>query len=107
MKLKSLLVTLLFLATFSCQETDLTTVYIANKQADCVGVGPQKCLQVKFENDTEWSLFYDQIEGFTYETGFYYKLQVTKETISNPPADASNIKYTLVEVVKKSTTKIN
>ena len=40
---------------------------IASKQANCVGVMAQKCLQIKKGNQKEWENFYDSIEGFTYE----------------------------------------
>ncbi|QQY34713.1 DUF4377 domain-containing protein [Chryseobacterium gleum] len=61
-----------------------------------------KCLQVK-ENDSEnWTNFYSSIEGFTYEPGYEYVLKVKTEKIENPPADASSIRYTLVEQVSKT-----
>lgn len=106
MKIKRNLFALIILATFSCVTPAKTVMYIANKQVDCVGVGPQKCMQIKYEKQSEWSMFYDQINDFTYEPGFYYKIEVSTETIDNPPADASSIKYTLVGVLDKSTTAI-
>ena len=68
---------------------------------DCVGVGPQKCMQVKTEPDADYQYFYDQIEGFDYEEGYEYELSVQVESVENPPADASSIKYTLIEIVDK------
>ena len=68
----------------------------------CVGVSPRLCLQVKEEGQQNWTLFYDQIEGFTYEPGYLYQLKVRKETVENAPADASSIKWTLVEEVSKN-----
>ena len=49
-----------------------------------------------------WNLFYSQIEGFSYEPGYEYVLQVRKEKIDNPPADGSSIRYRLVKVVSKT-----
>jgi len=49
----------------------------------------------------EWDYFYEEIEGFVYEPGFVYKLLVIKEPIKNPPADHSNIKYTLKKELSK------
>ena len=68
----------------------------------CVGVSPRLCLQVKVEGQQNWTLFYDQIEGFTYEPGYLYQLKVRKETVANAPADSSSIKWTLVEEVSKN-----
>lgn len=78
------------------------TVYVGPELVDCVGVAPQKCLQVKENPGDEYTLFYGQIEGFEYEEGYEYKLVVREEKIENPPADAPDFKWTLVEVVSKS-----
>ena len=45
-----------------------------------------------------WTNFSTTIEGFTYEPGSIYNLLVKIETIDNPPADGSSLKYTLIEV---------
>jgi heat shock protein HslJ len=78
------------------------TIYVGPRQVDCVGVAPQKCLLVKENLDDEWTMYYDQIEGFDYEPGYEYELRITEEEIENPPADASSIRWTLVEVVSKT-----
>jgi heat shock protein HslJ len=78
------------------------SVYVGPFLVDCEGVGPQKCLLVKENPDDEYSLFYDQIEGFDYEEGYEYELRVREETVQDPPADASAIKWTLIEVVSKT-----
>ncbi|WP_224996194.1 DUF4377 domain-containing protein [Cesiribacter sp. SM1] len=49
----------------------------------------------------EWNYFYEQIEGFNYETGFIYELLVNKRKVKNPPMDAPNVKYTLVKILSK------
>jgi heat shock protein HslJ len=77
------------------------TIYVGPYQADCVGVAPQKCLLVKENPNDDWTMFYDQIEGFEYEPGYVYELQITEEKIENPPADASDTRWTLVEIVEK------
>ena len=41
-------------------------------------------------------------DGFTYEPGFLYQLKVRKETEADTPADASSIKWTLVEEISKT-----
>ncbi len=91
---------------FACApETGSTvekTIFVASYTADCVGAAPQQCYLVREDPDDEWSLFYDQIEGFDYEEGYEYELRITEETIEDPPADASSIKWTLVEVVSKT-----
>ena len=69
---------------------------------DCEGVAPQKCMQVKEDPKGEYTLFYGQIEGFDYAEGYEYELVVREEKIENPPADAANFKWMLVEVVSQT-----
>lgn len=74
-------------------------IEIASERVDCVGVAPQKCLQIKEDGKPNWEFFYDVIEGFNFTEGFHYKLKIRKEKVENPPADSSSIKYILVEVI--------
>ncbi len=83
-------------------DSDVRTMYVAHHQADCVGVGPMKCMLVKYAAEDDWTFFYDRIEGFEYEPGFEYELRVRTETVENPPADASSIRYILVELMSKT-----
>ncbi|QIP15259.1 DUF4377 domain-containing protein [Spirosoma aureum] len=98
----------LLLVFFSCDKNTvkpaIVEMQIADHQQDCMGVAPQKCLLVKVDNDTSWQLFYGNIEGFSYEAGFEYKLLVKREKIDNPPADSSDLRYSLVKVVEKNKT---
>ena len=82
-------------------EGELKTIYVGPELVDCVGVAPQKCLLVKENPADEYTLFYDQIEGFVYEEGFEYELLILEEKVEDPPADASSIKWTLVSEVSK------
>ena len=79
----------------------IVTMFIAPEKVECVGVGPQSCLQVKYSEEEEWTLFYTEIEGFEHEPGFGYELLVDISEVENPPADASSLRYTLVEQVAK------
>lgn len=83
----------------SCKETK--TVYIASYQIDCNGVAPQMCMLYKENPDDEWTYFYDTIEGFEYEEGYEYTLEVAISKIDEPPADASSLKYALVNILSK------
>ncbi|MNC83485.1 hypothetical protein D3C75_1374700 [compost metagenome] len=46
-------------------------------------------------------MFYQQIEGFTFEPGFRYQLEVRTEQLTDVPADASSVRYQLIKVVSK------
>lgn len=102
-------VTLLF-ALAACQPVRDTrtssepvekTLYVGAELVDCVGVGPMQCMLVKENPDDEYQFFYSEIEGFTFEPGYTYELRVLVEPVANAPADASSLKYTLIEVVSQ------
>lgn len=100
MKTPLLIATALLLT--ACQSTPATeTLYIKSQLADCIGVAPMKCMQVRGQPGESWSLFYQQIEGFTFEPGYRYELEVSKEQLTDVPADASSVRYQLIKVVSK------
>jgi hypothetical protein len=68
---------------------------------DCVGVDPQKCLLYKENLADKWTYFYDTIEGFEYEEGYTYEIEVAVTKIDNPPADGSSLQYVLVKIISK------
>ena len=90
----------LFFQTSFGQETK--TIFVGPNLVDCVGVGPQKCMQVKEEPNGTWMNFYDNIEGFEFEQGFTYQITIEISDVENPPADSSNKKYQLIEVLEKN-----
>ena len=105
---RTALALVLCLASLACAELpfglggqDVRTMYVGPQLVDCVGSGPQKCMLVKARPDAEWGLFYDGIEGFTFEPGYTYVLRVAVRRIENPPADGSSRAYRLVELVEK------
>jgi len=78
------------------------TIYLGPVMVECQGEGPQMCLLVKENPDDEYTYFYDRIEGFDFEEGYEYVIKVKEESVDNPPAGGSSIKWTLVEVVSKT-----
>ncbi|QAV24504.1 DUF4377 domain-containing protein [Proteus hauseri] len=83
-------------------DTESTKTFLVDSQLyDCVGVAPMKCMKIKELPSGEWSLFYQNIEGFEFKNGTEYTLKVKVTDIPNPPADASSVKYTLIEVLDK------
>ena len=77
------------------------TIFVGPEKAECVGVGPMECYLVKENPEDEWQYFYDPIEGFEWEAGYTYELRVAVYPVENPPADASSLRYELLEVVDK------
>lgn len=92
------------------ENTPLTeTWWINSAKVDCMGVGPMTCFQIQKSESIEsdkWELFYDQIEGFSYEPGNLYQVNVEITEKPKPiPADASSLSYKLVEVLSKEADK--
>lgn len=78
------------------------TMFVHAETVECEGVGPMTCLQVKPTKEAPWELFYDAIEGFEREAGFFYELRITMEPVADPGEDGSTLRYELVKVVSKS-----
>lgn len=97
----TLLTTLQCKASSNASGDNEKTFIIGPETADCTGVAPMKCLQVKEKPTDSWTNFYTNIEGFTYEPGYEYVLKVKTEKLENVPADASSIKYTLIKQISK------
>ncbi len=97
---------LLWTSCGTTQKANETTMWINSQRVDCTGVGRMKCMQIQEGEKLEtgkWKSFYSQIEGFDFEEGYLYKLKIKKEELdpATVPADASSIKYSLVEIVSK------
>ena len=78
-------------------------IFVGPHRVPCEGSYPQECLQVRRSLTSEWELFYDEIEGFVHVPGTTYELVVAVDQIADPPADASSLRYRLVEVVAATT----
>lgn len=89
------------LAQFAAAEEQ--TLFVGAEQVECTGVAPQMCLLVKENVEDEYTFFYDSIEGFNWEAGFEYELIVAVSNVPEPiPADASSLRYQLVEIVSQT-----
>ncbi len=86
---------------------EIIEMWVKENKANCTGVAPMECLQVKYGNEKDWELFYSSIEGFDYTAGYRYHLKVVKSKRPAPvPADASAYTYTLQKVLSKEKIKI-
>ena len=77
------------------------TLFVREQLADCQGEAPMKCLQVRAAPTEEWRNLYAPIEGFHYEPAHAYELRVEVTQVAKPPADASSLRYRLLEIVSK------
>lgn len=74
---------------------------VNHHKVECVGVAIFLCMLVREPGDGQFSYFYGSPEGFTYEWGFLYELEVDEYEVSDPPADASSVRTVLSRVVSK------
>lgn len=91
-------------ANSSHSKSNEYTIFIASETQPCdAGIRRMNCMKVKWnKNEKEYSLFYDEIEGFNYEAENEYELIISEEKVKNPPADASSVRYKLVKLVSKT-----
>lgn len=80
---------------------DVVTLEVGPNRVDCTGEAPQRCLLVREPPAREWSRFYDEIDGFTHEEGFRYRIEVERTRRERPPADASAFTWRLLRVVSR------
>jgi hypothetical protein len=88
-------------STETSTQTVTRTLFVAEAQADCQGEAPRKCLQVRESESEPYRNLYSSIEGFDYEPSYVYELRVEATPVANPPADASAVRYRLLELVSK------
>ena len=68
-------------------------------------LSPRSTPSVRNTPQQEWRLFYDDIDGFTYEPGYDYRLKVQVSELTDVPADASSLNYRLIDTISKTRAK--
>ncbi|MFP6841691.1 MAG: META and DUF4377 domain-containing protein [Acinetobacter sp.] len=98
-------------------QTQAETVFleISPETKQCTGVAPQTCLQVreikyaengvKTQVDKDWTLFYDQIEGYQHNPAERQIIRIKRYEIKNPAADQSKFAYIHDMTVERATVK--
>ena len=99
----ALMTTMIAVACVFSDDSTTLVVIVGPELKDCVGAGPMKCLEVNGE------LFYETIEGFDFEEGFIYRLEIERYNAwphgEEPPQDASMYGYRLIEVMSKTSSR--
>ena len=93
---------LALLTLSSCSDAEVLTLFVGPEEVECFGLGPRTCLQVRESPDEPWRNFFESIQGFDFERGFFYELIVEKRSVSPVPADGSSYRYRLLRVVSKT-----
>jgi hypothetical protein len=82
----------------SSSGTRTVELEVAETRVACIGVAAQECLLVRPAGAREWQYMYEEIAGFTWDSGYRYRLRIEERTISSPPMDGSSIGYRLLSV---------
>ena len=81
-----------------------TLIRVNHYTENCIGFIEQKCYLVQ-EGDAigteNWSLFYDEIEGFEFVPGYIYDLDVNILERNPAPQDIGKYRYILIQVLSK------
>ncbi len=88
---------IILVLTSSCDKNK--TIYVASTLTDCENNSSEKCLQVKENQEDEWTILNNDIEGFEHKDGFLQKIEVKISKIKNPTAGASVFNYKFVKLV--------
>ena len=88
-------------STIAAQGAVRETMEVDAHRVPCTGEARMLCMRVRVPPDTAWQLFYDRIEGFTYEEGYRWRLEVERRRVANPPADGSSVAYKLLQVISR------
>lgn len=75
-------------------EPSTQTLHVEHYRAPCMGPFVRSCYL------TDDGLFYGGIEGFDYQWGLSYTLEVNVFEVKDPPADGSSLRYELARVLK-------
>ena len=90
-----------------CSSQKNTIYWVNSVKTNCTnGAGQMQCLMIHKGDSMDmpqWELFYTEIEGFIWEPGYFQKIEIKEELLDeeNLPADASGIKYSLINVLEK------
>lgn len=74
---------------------DTRTLEVQHHLAECRGEAIALCMLVRESGDEPFGAFFGAIEGFDYEWGYRYALEVEERPVDNPPADGLSIRTSL------------
>lgn len=79
----------------------IETITIGPYIKRCQGFIEQDCYLEYNEDSAQWEFFYESIQGFDFEPGFIYTLEVRLEDRGTEIQDVGRYAYHLVKVIEK------
>lgn len=92
----------------SCAKKNNSKIFwVSGMKSECTnGDTNMQCLNVHQGENIDnplWTIFYDNIEGFSFEKGIIKKIEVREDKIENITVDTFSIKYTMIREIEKIT----
>jgi hypothetical protein len=78
---------------------EIVNMVINHYKVPCVGEGTQLCYLTKKDNQSAWEFLFEGIDGFQYQWGKVYELEVEKSIRKDTKADQSPIAYKLIRII--------
>ena len=104
-KIKFMMLLSVAIGLGSCSTSTQAVYWVNSSQVESsTGAGKMQCLQVyKGDNlsKAQWEAFCAPIEGFTFEEGYFKKIEVSEKPLKDVSAGAPNVAYTLVREIEK------
>jgi hypothetical protein len=105
MPIRTLIYVVAALFVVSCGESNNShteNVELLSYKAVCPGwISSSSLCNVQVKNGTNIN-YYNDIEGFEFVWGHRYNILVNVSEIKNPPADASSLKYEMIEIISEN-----
>lgn len=79
----------------------ITTLIVNEEKTNCDGIPQNKCLLIKKEGAKSFGIFYQNIEGFTFEEGYRQTILVSERYVANPMIKQAKPIYTYIKTLKK------
>ena len=86
---------------FEGQEEHTELLILGPSTERCVGAFEQDCFMVYNEESKQWEFFYEFIQGFEFEPGYIYTLEVRLEERDPGIQDVGRYSYHLIKIVDK------
>ena len=95
----SRIITLILIVALTASCSTKKIIYVAGTLGDCENGASEKCLQVKENQEDEWTVLKNDIEGFEFKDGYLQKIEVKINKIKNASPDGSAFNYKFVQLI--------
>ena len=95
------LLALLLVFLYACGDEHIETLTLGPYGVRCQGFVEQDCFLEYNATSGRWEFFYESIQGFNFEPGYFYTLEVRLEDRGPYIQDVGRYSYHLVKIIEK------